>query len=80
MRTISRLIGLTFAVAGLLAISASAAQAMPAPSSNDTTDSAAAASVNRTVVLHRSGFPLQALSSQSASVMPWTRPPTGRLR
>src|SRR3954451_14137176 len=56
MRTTSRLIRTVLVAAGLLAISASAAQAMPARQSTDATDSAAVAAANRTIVFHRTGF------------------------
>jgi len=56
MRTTSRLIRTILVAAGLLAISASAAQAMPLRQSNDATGSAAAAAANRTIVFHRTGF------------------------
>ena len=56
MRTTSRLFRTVLVAAGLLAISASAAQAMPLRQSSDTTDSAAAAAANRTIVFHRTGF------------------------
>src|SRR6476659_3555473 len=56
MRTTSRLVRIVLVAAGLLAISASAAQAMPTRQSNDATDSAAAAAANRTIVFHRTGF------------------------
>ena len=56
MRTTSRLVRIVLVAAGLLAISASAAQAMPIQQSNDATDSAAAAAANRTIVFHRTGF------------------------
>jgi hypothetical protein len=57
MRTTSRLIRTVLVASGLLAISASAAQAaMPIRQSNDATDSAAAAAANRTIVFHRTGF------------------------
>jgi hypothetical protein len=56
MRTTSRLIRTILVASGLLAISASAAQAMPIRQSNDATDSAAAAAANRTIVFHRTGF------------------------
>jgi hypothetical protein len=64
MRTISKLFGLTFVIAGLLAISASAAQAMPTPASNDATDSAAVTAGDHTMILHRSGFQVGAPVSQ----------------
>src|SRR4029079_3096697 len=56
MRTTSRLIRTVLVAAGLLAISASAAQAMPTRQSTDVTDSAAVAAANRTIVFHRTGF------------------------
>src|SRR3954463_11916927 len=56
MRTTSRLIRTVLVAAGLLAISASAAQAMPTRQSTDATDSAAVAAANRTIVFHRTGF------------------------
>lgn len=56
MRTTSRLIRTVLVAAGLLAISASAAQAMPTRQSNDATDSAAVSAANRTIVFHRTGF------------------------
>src|SRR6478672_4734925 len=56
MRTTSRLIRTVLVAAGLLAISASAAQAMPAQQSTDATDSAAVVAANRTIVFHRTGF------------------------
>src|SRR5205823_7170508 len=56
MRTTSRLIRTVLVAAGLLAISASAAQAMPIRQSTYTTDSAAAAAASRTIVFHRTGF------------------------
>jgi hypothetical protein len=56
MRTTSRLLRTVLVAAGLLAISASAAQAMPTRQSTDATDSAAAAAANRTIVFHRTGF------------------------
>lgn len=65
MRTFSRLTGVTFAVAGLLAISASAAQAMPAASSNDSFNAPA----KRTILLHRTGLPLQSHVAPTVTVM-----------
>ena len=56
MRTTSRLVRIVLVAAGLLAISASAAQAMPTRQSTDATDSAAVAAANRTIVFHRTGF------------------------
>jgi hypothetical protein len=56
MRTTSRLLRTVLVAAGLLAISASAAQAMPIRQSSDTTDSAAVAAANRAIVFHRTGF------------------------
>jgi hypothetical protein len=56
MRTTSRLVRTVLVAAGLLAISASAAQAMPTRQSSDATDSAAVAAANRTIVFHRTGF------------------------
>jgi hypothetical protein len=56
MRTTSRLFRTVLVAAGLLAISASAAQAMPTRPSTDATDSAAVAAANRTIVFHRTGF------------------------
>jgi hypothetical protein len=69
MRTISRLFGLTCVIAGLLAISASAAQAMPLRASNDTIDSAAVNAGPRTTTLHRTGFQI-ALTPDGAFALP----------
>ena len=71
MRTTSRLIRTVLVAAGLLAISASAAQAMPTRQSTDATDSAAVTAANRTIVFHRTGFlldnklPVQGVTSVS---------------
>ena len=71
MRTTSRLIRSVLVAAGLLAISASAAQAMPTRQSTDATDSAAVTAANRTIVFHRTGFlldnklPVQGVTSVS---------------
>jgi hypothetical protein len=59
MRTTSRLIRTVLVAAGLLAISASAAQAMPTRQSTDATDSAAVTAANRTIVFHRTGLRLE---------------------
>jgi hypothetical protein len=73
MRTTSRLFRTVLVAGGLLAISASAAQAMPLRQSTDTTDSAAVAAANHAIVFHRTGFlldnklPLQGV--KTASVM-----------
>jgi hypothetical protein len=74
MRTTSRLIRTVLVAAGLLAISASAAQAMPPLRwSTDATDSAAVAAANRTIVFHRTGFlldnKLPILNVKDVSVM-----------
>src|SRR3954447_8667512 len=73
MRTTSRLFRTVLVAAGLLAVSASAAQAMPTLQSTDATDSAAVSAANRTIVFHRTGFlldnklPVQGITG--ASVM-----------
>jgi len=73
MRTTSRLFRTVLVAAGLLAVSASAAQAMPTRQSTDATDSAAVSAANRTIVFHRTGFlldnklPVQGITG--ASVM-----------
>src|SRR3954453_15081860 len=85
MRTTSRLIRTVLVAAGLLAISASAAQAMPTRQSTDATDSAAGgaaptppasapgAAANPTIVFHRTGFlldnKLPILNVKAVSVM-----------
>ena len=74
MRTTSRLIRTVLVAAGLLAISASAAQAMPPLRwPTDATDSAAVATANRTIVFHRTGFlldnKLPILNVKDVSVM-----------
>jgi hypothetical protein len=73
MRTTSRLLRIVLVASGLLAISASAAQAMPTRQSTDATDSAAVSAANRTIVLHRTGFlldnKLPILGVKAVSVM-----------
>jgi hypothetical protein len=73
MRTTSRLFRTVLVAGGLLAISASAAQAMPLRQSTDTTDSAAVATASHAIVFYRTVFlldnklPLQGV--KTASVM-----------
>src|ERR1041385_7873027 len=73
MRATSRLFRTVLVAAGLLAIAASAAQAMPIRQSTDTTDSAAVATANHTIVFHRTGFlldnKLPILGVKTVSVM-----------